>query len=271
MATLSFAPSAWAHPSHPAGRSLKRGMSGADVRSLQRLLTLAGYSTPQTGLFGALTDGNIIRFERHFHLPALHAVTPAMMRALQVVAFVKSAETKRPAVATIGSPVAGAPQAETADLAGSGGAGINEPALGTSGPVGRASLNADGTASPPAGAPAVIDEIFAAANRIASKPYIYGGGHGSFKDSGYDCSGSVSYALHGGGLLSAPEDSGTLESYGRPGPGRWITIYANSGHTFMIIAGIRFDTAAQSSTGGSRWTDRSRSTSGYVVVHPKGW
>jgi len=92
----------------------------------------------------------------------------------------------------------------------------------------------------------------------------------SFHADGYDCSGSVSYALHGGGLLSSPEDSGTLESYGRSGPGTWITIWANSGHVYMYVAGLRFDTGAQGSTGGSRWTTQGRSNGGYVERHPSG-
>ena len=115
----------------------------------------------------------------------------------------------------------------------------------------------------------VVQRVVAAANAIATKPYEYGGGHGSFIDSGYDCSGSVSYALHGGGLLSSPLDSSALMSWGRPGPGRRITVYAHSGHAFMVIDGRRFDTSARSETG-SRWTSTSRSTAGYVARHPAG-
>ena len=112
--------------------------------------------------------------------------------------------------------------------------------------------------------------MIAAGNRIAGMPYRYGGGHGSFTDSGYDCSGSVSYALHGGGLLSAPEDSTQLQSYGAPGPGRHITIYANAGHAYMVVDGRRFDTSARSDSG-SRWTGSQRSSAGYVVRHPPGY
>jgi hypothetical protein len=114
-----------------------------------------------------------------------------------------------------------------------------------------------------------VQLVIAAANRIATKPYKYGGGHGSFTDSGYDCSGSVSYALHGGGLLSSPLDSGEFMSYGAPGRGRRITIYANPGHVFMTIDGRRFDTSARFETG-SRWTSTPRATSGYVARHPRG-
>jgi peptidoglycan hydrolase-like protein with peptidoglycan-binding domain len=116
----------------------------------------------------------------------------------------------------------------------------------------------------------VVARVIAAGDEIASRPYVFGGGHGSFQSSGYDCSGSVSYALHGGGLLSSPEDSTALESYGEPGPGRVITIYANSGHAFMVVDGKRFDTSAQRE-GGSRWSDSMRSTSGFVARHPAGY
>ncbi len=115
-----------------------------------------------------------------------------------------------------------------------------------------------------------VQAMIAAANQIATTPYVYGGGHGSFVSSGYDCSGSVSYVLHGAGLLSSPEDSSSLESYGEAGPGAHVTIYANAGHAWMTIDGRRFDTGAQSSNGGSRWSDSMTSTAGYVVRHPTG-
>src|SRR3954469_1279931 len=118
------------------------------------------------------------------------------------------------------------------------------------------------------GASGVVARAIAAGDRIATLPYKYGGGHGSFNDSGYDCSGSVSYVLHGAGLLSAPLDSTGLESYGAPGPGRHITIYANSGHAFMVIDGRRFDTGYGGH--GNRWASGSRPTGGYVVRHPPG-
>ncbi len=114
-----------------------------------------------------------------------------------------------------------------------------------------------------------IARVIAAADEIATRPYVYGGGHGSFESVGYDCSGSVSYALHGGGLLSSPEDSSALESYGEPGPGRYITIYADAEHAWMTIDGQRFDTVALQESG-SRWSDSMTSTAGYVVRHPAG-
>jgi peptidoglycan hydrolase-like protein with peptidoglycan-binding domain len=115
----------------------------------------------------------------------------------------------------------------------------------------------------------VIARVIAAGDEIATRPYVWGGGHGSFESAGYDCSGSVSYALHGGGLLSSPEDSSEFESYGEAGPGRYITIYANAEHAFMVIDGKRFDTIAQQETG-TRWATSVGDTSGYVVRHPDG-
>jgi peptidoglycan hydrolase-like protein with peptidoglycan-binding domain len=115
----------------------------------------------------------------------------------------------------------------------------------------------------------VVWRVIASANRIAHMPYKYGGGHGTYHDSGYDCSGSVSFALHFAGLLRTPLDSSGFMSYGAPGRGRHITIYANAGHAYMVVDGRRFDTSAVSETG-SRWTSTHRSSAGYVVRHPKG-
>jgi peptidoglycan hydrolase CwlO-like protein len=132
-----------------------------------------------------------------------------------------------------------------------------------------AQLNSDGTASPPAGAPAAVKSAIEAANQITNTPYIWGGGHGSFSSSGYDCSGSVSFMLNGGGFLSSPLDSTGLETWGSPGPGRWITVYANSTHTWAVVAGLYFDTVGAAP---SRWhTSEQSSTSGFIVRHPSGY
>ncbi|HEX4436997.1 MAG TPA: peptidoglycan-binding protein [Solirubrobacteraceae bacterium] len=119
------------------------------------------------------------------------------------------------------------------------------------------------------GGSSLVARVIAAGEEIATRPYVWGGGHGSFISEGYDCSGSVSYALHGAGLLSSPEDSSALESYGEPGPGRDITIYANAEHAFMVVDGKRFDTVALAETG-NRWTDSMTSTAGFVARHPDG-
>ena len=114
-----------------------------------------------------------------------------------------------------------------------------------------------------------VARIVRAANRIARMPYKYGGGHGTYHDSGYDCSGSVSYALHYAGLLRTPLDSSGFMSYGLPGPGKHVTIYANAGHAYMVVDHRRFDTSAIGETG-SRWTSTHRGSSGYAVRHPAG-
>ena len=119
------------------------------------------------------------------------------------------------------------------------------------------------------GTPEVIRRAIRAANRIQFTPYIWGGGHGSFSAAGYDCSGSVSYVLHGAGLLHTPEDSSDLMGYSAPGPGRYITIYANPGHAYMTILHRRYDTSMRGSNG-SRWSSQMRSSAGYTVRHPVG-
>jgi peptidoglycan hydrolase CwlO-like protein len=138
-----------------------------------------------------------------------------------------------------------------------------------SGPGGRVTLNSDGSASAPANAPAAIKAAVAAGNRIRSTPYIWGGGHGSFSDRGYDCSGSVSYVLHAAGILSSPMASGPLMSWGSPGPGKWITIYSNPGHVWMTVGGLRFDTSGRSGTG-SRWQNGANGGGGFTVRHYPG-
>jgi len=134
--------------------------------------------------------------------------------------------------------------------------------------------NAGGTAQPPPGAPRAVALVIAAANAIAGLPYLYGGGHAGFKDTAYDCSGSVSYALAAAGLVNSPMASGGFTSWGDPGPGKWITTYANGGHMFMVVGGWRFDTTALKNSGGSgggtRWTRQMRPTAGFVARHPPG-
>ena len=117
--------------------------------------------------------------------------------------------------------------------------------------------------------PRTVRRVIAAANRIATRPYRYGGGHGSFIDRAYDCSGSVSYALHGGGLLYSTLTSGGLARWGAKGKGRWITIYANAEHTYMVVAGMRFDTGARPRSG-TRWDPWQRPARGFAVRHPAG-
>ena len=135
--------------------------------------------------------------------------------------------------------------------------------------VGGIAVNTGGMVQAPPGAPAAVAQVIAAGNAIATLPYIYGGGHASFHADGYDCSGSVSYALAAAGLVSSPMVSGAFEEWGEPGPGRWITIYANAGHVWMDVAGWRFDTVALAE-GGTRWSRGGGEFSGFVVRHPAG-
>jgi cell wall-associated NlpC family hydrolase len=140
------------------------------------------------------------------------------------------------------------------------------------GTVGKARLV--GTrAIAPANAPAAVKRVIAAANHIRTLPYIWGGGHGRWQDSGYDCSGAVSYALHGGRLLTSPLTSGSFEAFGEEGSGRWITIYANASHAYMVVAGLRFDTAGDTSGTGPRWhpTVTAAASGSYVARHPVGY
>ncbi|HEY1509492.1 MAG TPA: hypothetical protein VGF93_10845 [Solirubrobacteraceae bacterium] len=145
------------------------------------------------------------------------------------------------------------------------------PGPGTSGStrVGGLAINTGGMVQAPPGAPAAVAQVMAAGNAIATLPYVWGGGHGSFHASGYDCSGSVSYALAAAGLLTSPLDSTGFESWGESGPGKWITVYANAGHAFMVVAGWRFDTVALAE-GGTRWSQTMASTGGFVARHPAG-
>jgi hypothetical protein len=166
-----------------------------------------------------------------------------------------------PVVALAGSASGG-----TAPSPGAGASGSAPP---TTTPGARARLLRDGTAQAPESAPQAVQAVIAAGNRIAKLPYRYGGGHGSWNDTGYDCSGSVSYALHGAGLLRDSAPATGFYRYGQSGPGRWITIYANGGHMYMVVAGLRFDTSGRSQTG-SRWQVAQRSPDGFVVRHPTG-
>ena len=187
--------------------------------------------------------------------------------------------------ARVVQPVAGGASGRAADVAvdpGLSGAGDSKPtraasaairgahpASGGSNAVTQAIALPNGVALPPLEAPEAVKQIIEAGNGIARTPYIWGGGHGKWLDKGYDCSGSVSFVLASAGLLSTTETSGQLMSFGDPGPGKWVTIFASDGHVFLEVAGIRFDTGAQSVTG-SRWANTGRSTAGFVARHPAG-
>jgi cell wall-associated NlpC family hydrolase len=136
----------------------------------------------------------------------------------------------------------------------------------------QATLTRSGLAIAPVGAPAVVQEIIAAGNQIAHLPYRFGGGHGTFFDNAYDCSGSLSFVFAAAGILNTTVTSGQLMSWGAPGAGRWITVFANNGHTFMYVAGLRFDTVALAETG-TRWSNRPADEpdiASFVTRHPAG-
>lgn len=138
-------------------------------------------------------------------------------------------------------------------------------------PPGKAKL-VNGKAIPPKDAPERVKGVIEAANKIRTKPYLWGGGHRSWHSSGYDCSGAVSFALRGGKFISSPMPSGPMMSWGNRGKGNWITVYANEGHAYMIVAGLRFDTANTGPGDGPRWSKSRVSIPGeyFAARHPKG-
>ena len=232
-------------------RPLAKGARGGDVKALQQLLRQAGFASKADGVFGHGTRRAVVRLERELGLRVDGRVTATDIRRIRTAlrpaksagGYSYSSETERNA----------RPRAVSAQQA--------------EGP--KAVLTEDGLAIPPAGAPEEVKKVIAAANEIAHKPYRYGGGHGKWQDTGYDCSGSVSYALHGAGLLERSMPSGGFETWGQAGPGQWVTIYANGGHMYMEVAGLRFDTSGRGKTG-SRWQTAKRSSSGFTVRHPAG-
>jgi cell wall-associated NlpC family hydrolase len=171
------------------------------------------------------------------------------------------AETTDPGLADAGP----APKAP----ASTGGRRLNGVLRGVGGGVHKATALSNGVALPPLEAPEAVRQIIEAGNSIARAPYKWGGGHGKWQDTGYDCSGSVSFALAAAGLLDGPLASGPLMSWGEPGKGKWVTIYTNPGHVYLEVAGIRFDTSGQRVTG-SRWQNELRTNAGFLARHPPG-
>jgi peptidoglycan hydrolase-like protein with peptidoglycan-binding domain len=265
-----------ASPAH-AG-SLKRGAKGPRVAFVQKVLGLH-----VDRIYGKHTKRAVKRFQRSHGLTADGVVGPATWSALKRARGGSSGGgrggrgTVRALQRALGIAADGVfgPGTYAAVKRFQRGKGLT--ADGVVGPATWAALGRTGITAVlkrrrsgrgGSGLPITVRRVIAAGNRIAHTPYKYGGGHGSFSDSGYDCSGSVSYALHGGGLLGVPKDSGDFMSYGAPGPGRHITIYANPGHVYMVVHGRRYDTTGAS--GGSRWQWEQRSSAGYSVRHPPG-
>jgi peptidoglycan hydrolase-like protein with peptidoglycan-binding domain len=252
-AGLALLPVADATAASYGSRTLSVGSKGSDVKSLQRYLDRAGYDTTADGEFGPATATSVRGFEADTHRRSDGRATPYEQRLVRAKAKASSAP---------GS--GGTTPSDRYDDPGPDDTYDNPAPT-----AGDAYVNDDGLAVAPSDAPAEVQEIIAAGNKIASKPYKYGGGHGRWRDSGYDCSGSVSYALHGASLLTAPLDSSSFMSWGDRGRGSWVTIYTNPGHAYMVVAGLRFDTSARKASG-SRWTETMRSSRGYRIRHPEG-
>jgi hypothetical protein len=221
-------------------RPLRQGDHGHDVRVLQDFLTRVGLQTEVDGQFGPTTARRVRSWERRSQVarvngrvsrPDARKLRSQVEQGIHVVQ-----RTSAPA------PTAGE----------------------------RAVLGDDGRAVAPASAPTEVQAAIEAANRIVGKPYKYGGGHGRWEDSGYDCSGAMSYALHGAGLLDRPLTSGDFMNWGEAGKGAWITVYAHGGHGFLVVAGLRFDTGWNNAGRGPGWSEQMRPTDGYTVRHPAG-
>ena len=223
-------------------RALSTGAQGHDVRVLQSWLDKLGFSTDVDGVFGRHTRWALRRWEQANELP------------INGVLSLTDAQQLRSTIQQRYGSDNGTSNYST-----------------TTAPGDKATMSSDGLhAIAPSDAPPQIQEMIDAGNRIVGKPYRYGGGHGRWEDSGYDCSGTVSYVLHAAGMLDSPLTSGGLESWGARGRGSWATVYANGGHAYIIIAGLRLDTSGDASGSGPRWHTDLRSGSGYVVRHWSG-
>jgi cell wall-associated NlpC family hydrolase len=221
-------------------RTLQQGDRGHDVRVLQDFLTRVGLETEVDGQFGPFTARRVRSWERKSSV-------------VRVNGWVSRADARK---------LRGQVEA---------GVTVHQPTEPVTAPAGeQAVLGADGLAVAPASAPPEVHAAIAAANEIVGKPYKYGGGHGRWNDTGYDCSGAMSYALHGAGLLDSALSSGDFMSWGESGPGSWITIYAHGGHGYLVIAGLRFDTGWNNAGKGPRWSEEMRPADGYRVRHPAG-
>lgn len=232
VAVLSLTATGEALAAGYASRTLKVGSTGSDVKKLQRYLDRVGHDTAVDGQFGPATRRSVIRFERGEERRANGRASRREQRIVRARARAAQPEVSQPAGED-------------------------------------AHLDSDGMAVAPESAPDEVKAIIEAGNEIATKPYKYGGGHGRWRDSGYDCSGSISYVLHAAGLLRRPLASGGFERWGKRGRGSWITVRANAGHAYLIVAGLRFDTSARKRTG-NRWSERMRSARGFTGRHPEG-
>jgi peptidoglycan hydrolase-like protein with peptidoglycan-binding domain len=238
-------------------RTIRPGMKGADVVTLQENLGRLGFNIPADGQYGPQTVSAVRKFQQTEGLPTNGLLTRRDAIVMRKVIVANAAQLTGGAEANPALPPPAQPAQPAPDP--------NPPATA---PGDKATITSDGMAVAPASAPQAVKDIIAAGNKIAKLPYRYGGGHNeSFQDTAYDCSGSVSYALHGANLISSPLPSGDLESWGQGGKGSWVTVYANAGHAWMTVAGLRYDTSGRSD-GGSRWQSDMRDTGDYVARHP---
>jgi cell wall-associated NlpC family hydrolase len=215
-------------------------LQGLEVRDRALTAQVVRARNAAAAVQGALLTRQAAQLQARAHTTARLSTVRGQISSLRhQIARIAAAAAPPPAPAAVAHPVAGLP------------------------------IDAGGMAQAPANAPAAVKQVIAAGNAIAGLPYLYGGGHGSFHANAYDCSGSVSYALAAAGLVSSPLDSTAFESWGESGPGKWITVYANAGHAFMVVAGWRFDTVALAEDG-TRWTRTMTSTAGFVARHPAG-
>jgi peptidoglycan hydrolase-like protein with peptidoglycan-binding domain len=233
-------------------RSLRLGARGADVRALQGYLDAAGYQLTETGRFDRRTRARVQWFESDAGFAPTGIVTARVARAVILTATARPGHGggmayEKPPVHPPGPTPAGL----------------------TTVPGNRAKLLPDGLAAAPESAPAEVKAIIASANEIAKLPYKWGGGHGSWQDTGYDCSGSTTYALRTT-FRQGPAPTFGYSNWQLAGPGQWVTTYASSWHVFLVVAGLRFDTSGLREHG-SRWTTSSRSMSGFVPRHPAGF
>src|SRR5918997_3801376 len=237
VAALALIPVADAAAASYGSRPLREGTSGSDVKRLQRYLDRAGYDTSADGIFGPATARSVRSFETDEDRRPNGTATRYEQHLLRTRAASTAVDEEA----------------------------VEAPAPATE----EAYIDANGLAVAPASAPAEVQAIIAAGNEIATKPYKYGGGHGRGGGTGYDFSGSMSYAPHGGGVLDTALDSGAFTGWAEPGRGTWVTVRANSEHAYLIVAGLRFDTSARKQTG-TRWSEQMRSARGYRGRHPEG-
>jgi peptidoglycan hydrolase-like protein with peptidoglycan-binding domain len=251
LAALLMLVAAGAAQAQLGDRVLRIGTRGSDVRALQGYLDAAGYGVTETGRYDRRTRFGVRAFQSDYGLPASGVVSPRLAKMIRITA------TAPPGYG--GTQYGQVPEPPP---------GPTPTGLKTV-PGSRAKVLADGTAAAPESAPAEVKKIIASGNEIAKLPYKWGGGHSTWRDNGYDCTGSTTYALRTTFRAGASPTFG-YSNWQLPGPGKWVTTYASSYHVYMIVAGLRFDTSGLR-VAGSRWTTQARSSSGFVPRHPAGF